>query len=119
MSIEAFAEEVCEDCNEGGYGSITGIMAIIEVIMELIQGCQENRNNFVQAAGNPSRLQQVGLRIHVRKTMGVRGRRNVKRAAQAMIDKAATKSEEELSALYDEGVAAMTPAVDYDFGATA
>ncbi len=116
MSIEKFAEEVCDTCNTENYGSITGIMAIIEVIMELIQGCQENRNTFVQSAANPTRLQQVGLRIHVRRTMGVRGRKNVKRAAQAMIDKAATMDEAALGAIHDEGVAAMNPAVDYDFG---
>ena len=117
--IEVFATNVKSRAKEGYGIDIISIMAIMEMIMEMMDGCFDNEEEFVQACKDPSRLQPAATNIYVRRHLRLRGRRNVTAASQAIFDECKVASKETLVGGFREVQGLFHPDVlDYDFDPT-
>lgn len=116
MIVETFAENV-QVRAKSGYGiDIVSIMAIIEMVMEIMDGCFESEAEFVQACREPSLLQRAAMNLSVRRRLGLRGRRSVTATSQAIFDELKAANDETLVGAYREVEGLFHPEVlDYDF----
>ena len=109
MLIEDFTTKVAERMQGDGPSRILDFIGILELIMTLMSSCAKNREDFVGMTSNPTRVQKAILNMHVRRTMGIRGRRHIREMSAALMDEAGDMSDDALGAAYDEGMKEIYP----------
>lgn len=85
---------------------------IIELALQLIQQCLENRKTFLAAAKSPTVVQRMALNVSIRRSLGIFDRRQVVAIQQAILTTAAEAKDEELTAAHTE--ACQVLGIDYD-----
>jgi len=112
MSIENFAQSVSSDV-KNGYGVTIPWEMILDLVMQMIDKCFNNSNDFQQAAKSPTILQKAVMRNNVRKQNPNLRWAEANRVADEIFAQAAKMEPQQLEAAYHEAKAANSP-IDYD-----
>lgn len=114
MSIENFAQSVSADV-KNGYGVTIPWEMILDLVMQMIDKCFNNANDFQQAAKSPTILQKAVMRNNVRKQNPNLRWAEANKVADEIFAQAAKMEPQQLEAAYHEAKAANSP-IDYDMG---
>jgi len=85
---------------------------ILELALQLIQQCMENRKTFLSAAKAPTFVQKAALNIAIRRVIGVTNRRQVVAIQSAVLTTATEATDEELGQCHSEACEVL--GIDYD-----
>lgn len=99
-------EEYCKNVSETvktKYGFTVPWELIIEMILQFLDGCMKNREDFVSAAKNPTILQRIAMNLYVRKVCDISNRRRVVAVADSVFEVGGSLTEEQLVGAYQEG----------------
>lgn len=106
--LEQYGQSVSDELQER-YGVDVPWDQIIEIVLQILEDCDfyQNEHDFVESAQSPTWLQRIAMNVRVRNTLGIRGFRKVRQISDVMFDKAAKRSDSELSAAFAEGQAVL------------
>lgn len=98
-------EQYCQQVSQGvvnKYGFTVPWELILEIVMELIDKCMDNEEDFVQSAKNPTLLQKVAMNVYVRRVLEISNRKRVVAVSESIFDVAGDLNEEQLSGAFVE-----------------
>jgi hypothetical protein len=98
-------EQYCQQVSQGvvdKYGFTVPWELILEIVMELIDKCMDNEEDFVQSAKSPTLLQRVAMNVYVRRVLEVNNRKRVVAISETIFGVADDLSEEQLAGAFVE-----------------
>jgi hypothetical protein len=114
MNVEVFAQSVSSDV-KNGYGVTIPWEMILDIVMQIVDKCFNNVNDFQQASKSPTVLQKAAMRNAVRKQNPNLRWKEANLVAEQIFAQAESMEPAQLEACYHEVKAANNP-IDYDMG---